>query len=217
MELVEELKSNKALLVAEQEKVKSLEEQLKEKNDEVDTLTLAAFDDLDRISELEEKIRSFEKQLIDTMKMGSWILVLNNKKPSNVPMIIDGKGRSKEIGFAYGPETQARQSCSIIWHGQMFLFGGYPNKRQISVVDGCQLTKKGELPFKMNVGACAQRDNAEIFICFEVWDDESTWKNCRRSTGPLESFSKLPSSTYKHRSTRIAVNSGTEPFFASQF
>ena len=139
---------------------------------------------------------------------GTWILVSNTKEPCNVPMIIDGKGRSKETAFAYGPETQAYSSCSIIWNGQMFLFGGYPNYRTISVVDGCQLRKKGELSFKMNSGTCAQRDNVEIFICFEVWNDKSTWKNCHHSTGPLEAFSKLPSSTYEHRETNIAVNSG---------
>ena len=92
----------------------------------------------------------------------------------------------------------------------MFVFGGYTTShtRQILVVDQCELTKKGELPFEMTRGACAQRDNREVFICFEdVWD-ESTSKNCHRSTGPLEVFSKLPDSTYDHRQTRIAVTSG---------
>ena len=79
---------------------------------------------------------------------------------------------------------------------------------QISVVDGCELTRKSDLPFEMYDGACAQRDNQELFICFEDYDDSSTHKYCHRSTGPLESFSKLPSSNYDHRNGRIAVTSG---------
>ena len=60
----------------------------------------------------------------------------------------------------------------------------------------------------LNKGACAQRNNREVFLCFEDYDDSSTWKNCHRSTGPLEVFSRLPNSNYDHRSTRIAVTSG---------
>ena len=137
----------------------------------------------------------------------SWILVLNTFSSSNVPLLIDGKGRSKKIGFNFGSGTEVDYSCSIVWRGKMFVFGGRKYKRQISVVDDCQLTKKGKLPFNMTSGACAQRDNQEVFICFENYSDSSTWKNCHRSNGPLEAFSKLPSSTYDHRDTRIAVTS----------
>ena len=123
-------------------------------------------------------------------------------------MIIDGRGKSKEIGFKYGSGTEVFNSCSIVWRGQMVVFGGDKYRRQISVVEECKLTKIGKLAFPMKNGACAQRDDVEIFICFENRKDSSTWKNCRRSTGPLETFSKLPSSNYDHRSTRIAVTSG---------
>ena len=139
-----------------------------------------------------------------------WILVLDTQNESNVPVIIDGRGESKEIEFDYKSRTQANGACSIIWHGKMYLFGGYSNRRQISVVDGCKLKKKGILPFKMNVGVCAQRDNVEIFICFQYAKKKhgETWKTCLRSIGPLEPFSRLPSSTYNHRRTSIAVTSG---------
>ena len=137
----------------------------------------------------------------------SWILVLNDWGSSSAPMIIDGKGRSKKIGFNFGPGTQVDASCSIVWRGKMFVFGGSSYKRQISVVDQCRLTKKGELPFDMYFGACAQRNNQEVFVCFEDIFDKSTYKNCRRSNGPLEHFSKVRSSNYYHRDARIAVTS----------
>ena len=84
----------------------------------------------------------------------------------------------------------------------------FEHASQISVVDQCQLTKKGELPFDMVLGACAQRDNREVFICFANYGDSSTSKNCHRSNAPLENFWKMPSSTYDHRWTSIAVTSG---------
>ena len=138
----------------------------------------------------------------------SWILVLNTRHSLNVPLIIDGKGQSKEIEFSFGPGTEQIGSCSIVWRGKMFVLGGRKYERQISVVDDCKLTKKGELSFDMNTGACAQRDDREVFICFEHWWDSSTNKNCRRSNGPLEAFSKLSKSTYDHRWTSIAAISG---------
>ena len=138
----------------------------------------------------------------------SWILVLNTHSSSKAPLLIDGKGRSKEVEFSFGSGTEQRGSCSIVWRGKMFVFGGHKYERQISVVDECKLTKKGELSFDMNTGACAQRDDREVLICFEHWWDSSTNKNCRRSNGPLEYFSKLSKSTYDHRWTSIAAISG---------
>ena len=99
-------------------------------------------------------------------------------------------------------------SLSIVWHGKMYVFGGHTEHWQISVVDQCQLKSIGELQFLMRHGACAQRNNAEIFICFEDYHQSDQCKNCYRSKGPLEKFEKLPSSTYSHDDTRIAVNSG---------
>ena len=138
----------------------------------------------------------------------SWILVLNTREASNVPLIIDGNGQSKEIEFAYGSETETDSTCSIIWRGSMYVLGGDTYKTQISLVDRCRLEKIGDLPFNMKYGACAQRDDEEVFICFEDYKDSSTYKNCHVASGPLESFSNLPSSTYEHSNTRIAVTSG---------
>ena len=138
------------------------------------------------------------------------ILVLGRRSwpPLPIPLVIDGKGQSRETAIKFGDKTEAIGSCSVVWQGKMYLFGGLNQKRQISVVDNCKLTRKAELEFDMHYGACAQRDNAQIFICFEVASQEETHKNCRRSKGPLKKFKKLQSSTYSHGLTRIAVTSG---------
>ena len=130
-----------------------------------------------------------------------WFLVLHSDR--NNP-VIDGKGIEKtvidvEFGDFYG-------SCSILWRGQTYIFEG----RRISVVDQCKVKVKGQLEFDMRYGTCAQRDNEEVFICFESVNESEEAKNCRRAIGPLESFIKFPNSTYHHELSPIAVTSGKQ-------
>ena len=114
--------------------------------------------------------------------------------------IIDGKGNSKKIDFNFTSYNEAtgwatadfaevEASCSLVWKGMMYVFGGQTNgRRQISLVDKCQLRSIGKLQFDMIYGACAQNDNKEMYICFENTEKKpETAKTCRRSTGPLQS------------------------------
>ena len=137
-----------------------------------------------------------------------WVLVLSTSEKKR-SIMIDGMGRSKQVRFKTGDRTEVKGSCSIIWRGKMFVFGGWTKYyRQISVLDQCELKTVGQLGFRMIAGACAQRNDTEIFICFEDKDDEKTHKNCHRSNDPLGDFTKLPNSAYKHGSIRIATTSG---------
>ena len=138
----------------------------------------------------------------------TWSLVINTRDSKNSPLVVDGYGQSKEIDFSYQSQTEAFGSCSVVWNGKMHLFGGSFYKRQISVVDQCQLKKIGELTFDMFYGACAQRNDAKIYICFEAYNNPATGRNCRQSDAPLDSFSQLPSSNYNHQNTRIAATAG---------
>ena len=52
-----------------------------------------------------------------------WILVLDTL--SNVPLKIDGKGQSEKIRFTFEKGTQVYYSCSLVWLGKMFVFGGW--------------------------------------------------------------------------------------------
>ena len=144
-----------------------------------------------------------------------WILILDGEgymldgpPPPVRSLVIDAEGQSKEIGFNLGNKTELFGSCPVFWQGKLYLFGGGIRSWQISVVDNCQLTFIKQLPFYMYQGACAQRDNTELFICFRSpWNSQTT-RRCYRSNGPLDSFSQLPKSTYHHGLTRIAVMSG---------
>ena len=142
------------------------------------------------------------------------MLVLNTKTTSAVPLVIDGKGQSRKTGIKFIGDTEAHASCSVVWKGKMYLFGGTNHNYQISVVDQCQvkLIDKHKLEFYMDHGACAQRHDAEVFICFEDFNQDDKCKNCYRSKSPFKKFKKMPSTSYNHGGTHIAVTSGKLEF-----
>ena len=133
--------------------------------------------------------------------------VWNASFASNKALLINND-KSKGLGFdSAGKDIVG--SCSLVWRGEMFLFGGNDYRPEIYVVDGCGL--KGtqvRLNFDMYFGACAQRDNSEIFICFPDVSNDDTKQRCWRATDPLKKFEPLTNSNYDHRATQIAVTSG---------
>ena len=57
-------------------------------------------------------------------------------------------------------------------------------------------------------GACAQRENSDIFLCFTDEGDLTTAKVCYQALDPLGKFSKMQESNFGHLTTRIAATSG---------
>ena len=90
-----------------------------------------------------------------------WVLVLQVLS-SIVKTVVDGSGRSRDVVFKTGTGTEISNTCSLVWQGKMFIFGGQKYKQQISVVEQCKLSLKGNLPFKMYEGACTQRNDTEV-------------------------------------------------------
>ena len=136
-----------------------------------------------------------------------WTLTFILSK-DKIPLIIDGKGQSREIELSFDTKYSYWGLCSIAWRGKAYIFGGFRRARQISVVDNCKLTNIGELLFDMIHGACTQRNDTEVFICFENYADSATSKNCRRATDPNGIFEDLPRSAHDHAQTQIAATSG---------
>ena len=124
----------------------------------------------------------------------NWILLLDTFR--NDPLLIDGNGKYKPTSFTFGSKTSIT-ACSMVWRGTMFMFGGDQDRRQIYVVDQCQLKQKGKLGFDVTIGACAQSGNVRVFICFADYSAAES-KKCRSATGPMNEFSELASSTYGH-------------------
>ena len=123
------------------------------------------------------------------------VLVLNGYNGWKPVMLINSEGQQEELAcFERDDNTEAFNSCSLTWRNQLHVFGGDTERRQISRLTGYKLERIGDLPFDHYVAACSVMANQYIYLCF----DWNTPKQCRRSTGPLETFSKLAMSNHDH-------------------
>ena len=128
------------------------------------------------------------------------------------PIITNLRGSVKfggtDFKFEFGTDTQVYRSCSINWKGDLYVFGGATEKRQVSLVEGCQLTRVGTLWFNLERGACTNVNNEEIFLCFDYDNDKKCWK----SSNPEGPFSSIADSLKNHKLTRIANDKGKLTF-----
>ena len=130
------------------------------------------------------------------------ILVLNSGGGWKSAMLMNlAGGQEESTCFQPDDNTAAHGSCSIKWQNQLFIFGGYSEKRQISKLSGSKLERVGTLPFDHWTGACSVMAD-RVYLCFNR-DDGNL---CRRSTGPLEQFSSIAFSTHDHRNTRTSCS-----------
>ena len=153
---------------------------------------------------MELKRRSFTARLTS-------VLILNAYS-SMTPIITNLRGSVKfggtDFEFEFGTDTQVYRSCSINWKGDLYVFGGATEKRQVSLVDGCQLTRVSTLSFDLYSGACTNVNNKELFLCFDYSDGKKCWK----SSNPEGPFSFTPESLKNHKQTRIANDQGKLTF-----
>ena len=70
------------------------------------------------------------------------VLILNTYS-SYIAVITDDNGKEEYAGvdfrFTFGRNTDVYKSCSVTWRGQLFIFGGRHETKQISKVNGCKL------------------------------------------------------------------------------
>ena len=120
--------------------------------------------------------------------------------------MINLHGGYDKVDFKFDDGTGVDRSCSLQWHNHHYLFGGWTNrlKRQVSMVNGYRLERKGSLDFNFHHGACTVVNQQTIVLCFD--DDETDV--CRQSNNPLGTFTKLPNSNFNHLQTRIASFDG---------
>ena len=140
------------------------------------------------------------------------VLILSTYK-SNKAVITDGNGKEEypvnDFMFMFGTNTEAAYSCSVTWRGELFIFGGYAEKRQISKLNGCKLERVGSLTFDHYFGACAVVNNDHtIYLCFD-YNNSFGYKKCRKANEPLGVFKEISSSNYEHIFARIAASQGT--------
>ena len=120
-------------------------------------------------------------------------------------MLINSAGEQKTLTcFGRDIKTEAEFSCSLNWQNQLFIFGGNTEKRQISTLIGYKLKRVGDLAFDLRFGACSVMNNHYIYLCFNYVTNDR--RRCRRSTGPLKTFSEVALSTHIHNRIKISCS-----------
>ena len=84
------------------------------------------------------------------------------------PVATKGKiwynGEEKHPTITYGEETEVGYSCSVTWKGELFIYGGWTERTQISKLNGCKLERIGTLPFQHTEDTCANMNDEAIFL-----------------------------------------------------
>ena len=95
------------------------------------------------------------------------VLILNTREPVNIPLVTNAAGDvDRDIYFSIDNDAEVYESCSLVWQNELYVYGGYSKKRQISKVNACVLEKIGELTFNHNKGDCINVADERIYICF---------------------------------------------------
>ena len=132
----------------------------------------------------------------------SSVLVLSTRRPYTRNIIVDVNGREDyDFNVDFDSGTEAWESCTVVWHGEMFIYGGWKNRNQISKLANCKVEQLGELPFFHRRGGCAITPTGRVYLCFHYHSD----KLCYQAEKPgVSEFASLANSTHGHRATRIA-------------
>ena len=127
------------------------------------------------------------------------VLVLSR----NRAVLLDADGRfDTDFDFTFGQKTIAHMSCSSLFKGEFFVFGGSTHKRQISKLVGNSLMNIGRLDFDFSMGSCASSADTRLYLCFH----RSEKSLCRYTSDPLQSFTEVTLSRYPHYEARIAAS-----------
>ena len=134
-----------------------------------------------------------------------WETILIIRKGWKVPLITDATGKvDGNFYFRFGENTSVYRSCSILYRNEFLVFGGTTDyggdKRQISMISGCQLQRIGSLAFDHNFGACTGVNDETIYLCF----DYNQSQKCRYASSPLDTFLLAAESEHRHSKTSIA-------------
>ena len=106
----------------------------------------------------------------------SAVLILNTWERTNVPVLTNAAGRDdKDFNFEFYEGAQVLGSCSLTWQTELYVFGGFNKKTQISKVQSCRLAPIGKLAFDHNQG-CVNVAGKKVVLCFNYWNTD--YKKC---------------------------------------
>jgi len=132
------------------------------------------------------------------------VLALNTYRGNKRVQVIGPMGSSESISFQFMERTEIEESCSLVWRGVMYIFGGMHQKRQVSKMEGCSLKRTRSLGFDLNGGTCtAMPTSNQIALCFD--SEEKTV--CRVTSNPDKNkYQKITESNFEHKWIQIASN-----------
>ena len=120
-------------------------------------------------------------------------------------MLVYPGGHQEKLACFERDNIEAFGACSISWRNQLYIFGGAGE--QVSKLIGYKLKRIGYLWFKYQYGTCSVMNNQYVYLCFSRYlTSDLTYKGCRRSTGPLETYSAVTLSKYDHREAQISCS-----------
>ena len=129
-------------------------------------------------------------------------------------VVLTSYGKHYKPNFDFLENTEVHFSCSLMWNGQMYVFGGYREKNQISLVTNCSLKRIASLSFDHSDGTCTVFGGAIIYLCFNI---EGNYKKCRMADSPTGKFQEIKESTHPHRAIRLASSECKKSSFGSQY
>ena len=132
-------------------------------------------------------------------------MAINTYNFTKQAVLVNIAGGFTKLSFSFASDTEVLFSCSLVFKGTMYVFGGYVKRRQISQVSGCGLDRVGTLGFDFYTGACTVF-KSQVLLCFDRTRNEG--RVCRVAKSPTGSFSKIQKSNYHHYTTNIASNKG---------
>ena len=157
--------------------------------------------------------------LIDGPKCRNKVLVLSGqtvskgevKQPSHALLTLHGlllEGEPKQLDcFQAEANFNIKGSCPITWKNKIHIYGGLSDEihtKQILRLDGHVLKRIGTLNFDQFGGAGTAIQNRMIILCFSFLDRID--KICRKATGPLEKFTDLAETNFRHTAAPISAS-----------
>ena len=121
-----------------------------------------------------------------------------------------------KVGFAFDYNVEVYQSCSVVFKGAMYVFGGVKENRQIAQVTNkdCGLKRLGSLAFDFVQGACTVIEGDEIMLCFDIKANDQG-RVCRIDKNPSGSLDKISEeSNHNHYRAKIAANQGIDSYLS---
>ena len=133
---------------------------------------------------------------------GLVILAMNSYRDEK-SAIIDLNGITSVANkVTFNDFTDVYEACSLTHRGEMLIFGGATQTKQVSRVSNCQVNRIASLPFIFSRGGCTVFGrNEELMLC-SSYDDSQT---CHTATEYSAEWTSMKT-IYTHMSARLASN-----------